>query len=91
MTIPHNVVIDGNGQVIYTSPGHNLDPIIEAIEEGLNTIIPDVDRSQDLLEEVKMLSELGVKRIEFIDDIFNVKAKDFKEFLLYQVPIKFVM
>tara|TARA_A100001011_G_scaffold213197_1_gene221309 strand:+ start:1039 stop:1446 length:408 start_codon:yes stop_codon:yes gene_type:complete len=29
--------------VIYTSPGHNLDPIIEAIEEGLNTIIPDLD------------------------------------------------
>ena len=42
-SIPHNVVIDGNGQVIYTSPGHNLDPIIEAIEEGLNTIIPDLD------------------------------------------------
>ena len=40
---PHNVVIDGNGQVTYTSPGHNLDPIIEAIEEGLNTIIPDLD------------------------------------------------
>ena len=42
-SIPHNVVLDGNGQVIYTSPGHNLDPIIEAIEEGLNTIIPDLD------------------------------------------------
>jgi len=38
-------------------------------------------RSVDsIFEEVKMLSDLGVKRIEFIDDIFNVKAKDFKEF-----------
>ncbi len=35
---------------------------------------------ENIFEEVKMLSELGVKRIEFIDDIFNVKAKDFKEF-----------
>ncbi len=35
---------------------------------------------ENIFDEVKMLSDLGVKRIEFIDDIFNVKAKDFKEF-----------
>ncbi len=34
----------------------------------------------NIFDEVKLLSEIGVKRIEFIDDIFNVKAKDFKEF-----------
>ena len=27
-----------------------------------------------------MIADMGVKRIEFIDDIFNVKAKDFVEF-----------
>ena len=27
-----------------------------------------------------MIADLGVKRIEFIDDIFNVKRKDFVEF-----------
>ena len=38
-------------------------------------------RSVDnIFEEVKMLHDLGAKRIEFIDDIFNVKAKDFKQF-----------
>ena len=38
-------------------------------------------RSVDnIFEEVKLLASLGVKRIEFIDDIFNVKAKDFKAF-----------
>ncbi len=38
-------------------------------------------RSVDnIFDEVKMLHDLGVKRIEFIDDIFNVKAKDFKQF-----------
>ena len=38
-------------------------------------------RSVDnIFEEVKLLADLGVKRIEFIDDIFNVKAKDFKAF-----------
>jgi len=38
-------------------------------------------RSVDnIFEEVKLLAELGVKRIEFIDDIFNVKEKDFKAF-----------
>jgi len=33
-----------------------------------------------VFEEVKAISDLGVKRIEFIDDIFNVKAKDFVAF-----------
>lgn len=33
-----------------------------------------------IYDEVKMISEMGVKRIEFIDDIFNVKKKDFVEF-----------
>jgi radical SAM superfamily enzyme YgiQ (UPF0313 family) len=38
-------------------------------------------RSVDnIFEEVKLLADLGVKRIEFIDDIFNVKVKDFKAF-----------
>tara|TARA_B100000963_G_scaffold354992_1_gene372446 strand:+ start:1519 stop:3189 length:1671 start_codon:yes stop_codon:yes gene_type:complete len=38
-------------------------------------------RSVDsIYEEVKMISDMGVKRIEFIDDIFNVKIKDFVEF-----------
>ena len=35
---------------------------------------------EDIFEEVKNLASLGVKRIEFIDDIFNVKVKDFKQF-----------
>jgi radical SAM superfamily enzyme YgiQ (UPF0313 family) len=33
-----------------------------------------------IYNEVKMISEMGVKRVEFIDDIFNVKKKDFVEF-----------
>ena len=38
-------------------------------------------RSVDsVFEEVKALADLGIKRIEFIDDIFNVKAKDFVAF-----------
>ena len=38
-------------------------------------------RSVDsIYEEVKMIAGMGVKRIEFIDDIFNVKKKDFIEF-----------
>ena len=34
----------------------------------------------NIFEEVKMIAGMGIKRIEFIDDIFNVKAKDFKAF-----------
>jgi len=35
---------------------------------------------ENVFEEVKAIADLGVKRIEFIDDIFNVKAKDFVAF-----------
>tara|TARA_B100000035_G_scaffold296075_1_gene287693 strand:+ start:471 stop:2114 length:1644 start_codon:yes stop_codon:yes gene_type:complete len=38
-------------------------------------------RSVDsVFEEVKMLAGMGIQRVEFIDDIFNVKKKDFVEF-----------
>lgn len=38
-------------------------------------------RSVDsIYNEVKMIADMGVKRVEFIDDIFNVKKKDFIEF-----------
>jgi radical SAM superfamily enzyme YgiQ (UPF0313 family) len=38
-------------------------------------------RSVDsIFNEVKMIADMGVKRVEFIDDIFNVKKKDFIEF-----------
>ena len=35
---------------------------------------------ENVFEEVKLIASMGIKRIEFIDDIFNVKAKDFKAF-----------
>lgn len=35
---------------------------------------------KSIFEEVKMIANMGVKRIEFIDDIFNVKKKDFVDF-----------
>ena len=35
---------------------------------------------ESVFEEVKAIADLGIKRIEFIDDIFNVKAKDFVAF-----------
>ena len=47
----HNVVIDGNGQVLYSFPEHNLNAIIDAIEEGLSTIILDTD-SDGILDDV---------------------------------------
>lgn len=38
-------------------------------------------RSVDsIFNEVRMLHDIGIRRIEFIDDIFNVKKKDFVEF-----------
>ena len=51
-------------------------------------------RSVDsVFNEVKKIAELGIKRVEFIDDIFNVKAKDFVAFfnkvIQHNLKIKF--
>jgi radical SAM superfamily enzyme YgiQ (UPF0313 family) len=38
-------------------------------------------RSVDsVFDEVKILADMGIRRVEFIDDIFNVKKKDFVDF-----------
>ena len=50
-SIPHNVVIDGNGQIVYTSNGHNLAGIINVIENSLNTISGDYD-DDGILDDV---------------------------------------
>lgn len=50
-SIPYNVVIDGNGQVVFTSSQHNLVAVTNAIDESLNTIVYDVD-NDGILDDV---------------------------------------
>ena len=42
--IPHNVVIDGDGLVIYSASGHNTNGITTAIDEALSYLIVDADQ-----------------------------------------------
>lgn len=42
-SIPQMIVINGFGEVIYSSSAHNLNAVIEKIEEGLETVIEDTD------------------------------------------------
>ena len=48
---------------------------------------------EHIFNEVKLLADIGVKRIEFIDDIFNVNKKDFVAFfelvLKHRLDLKF--
>ena len=51
-------------------------------------------RSVDsIFDEIKAIADLGIKRIEFIDDIFNVKEKDFVAFfnkvIQHNLKVKF--
>ena len=41
--VPHNVVIGGDGQVIFSESGFNQNTMIAMIEEGLENLILDVD------------------------------------------------
>lgn len=48
--IPHNIVIDGSGVVLYSQSGFNQDAILAAIQEGLSYLEVDTD-SDGLLDE----------------------------------------
>jgi len=48
--IPHNVVIDGDGVVLYSQSGFNLGAIVAAIENGLSYLEVDTD-SDGILDE----------------------------------------
>jgi len=48
--IPHNVVIDGEGVVLYSQSGFSLDGIVAAIEDGLTYLEVDTD-SDGILDE----------------------------------------
>ena len=48
--IPHNVVIDGEGVVLFSSSGFNLAAIVAAIEDGLSYLEVDTD-SDGILDE----------------------------------------
>ena len=41
--VPHNAVIGGDGQVIFSESGFNQNTMIAMIEEGLENLILDVD------------------------------------------------
>ncbi len=41
--VPHNVVIGGDGTVIYSQSGHNLNAILTAIEQGIENLVLDMD------------------------------------------------
>ena len=54
--VPHNVVIGGNGLVIFTDSGFNSGTIISAIEEGLENLVLDIDED-GVLDDVDNCSE----------------------------------
>ena len=49
---------------------------------------------ENIFDECKMLSDIGIKRIEFIDDIFNVNVKHctafFKKIIESKLPFEFM-
>jgi hypothetical protein len=49
--IPHNIVIDGSGVVLYSQSGFNQGAILAAIEEGLSYLEVDTD-NDGLLDEI---------------------------------------
>ena len=54
--VPHNVVIGGNGLVIFTDSGFNSATIISAIEEGLENLVLDADED-GVMDDVDNCSE----------------------------------
>ena len=62
--IPHNVVIDGDGLVIYSAAGHNTNGITAAINEALSYLIVDADQD-GIMDDV-----------DNCPDVHNVQQED---------------
>ena len=62
--IPHNVVIDGDGLVIYSASGHNTNGITAAINEALSYLIVDAD--QDGIND----------DVDNCPEVYNVQQED---------------
>ena len=66
--VPHNVVIGGNGLVIFTDSGFNSSQIISMIEEGLENLILDVDEDGVLDEADNCIDDYNPNQADVDQD-----------------------
>ena len=66
--VPHNVVIGGNGLVIFTDSGFNQSTIISMIEEGLENLVLDVDEDGVLDEADNCIDEYNPNQADVDQD-----------------------
>ena len=66
--VPHNVVIGGDGTVIYSQSGHNLNAILAAIEEGIENLVLDMDADGVLDEADNCIDEYNPNQADVDQD-----------------------
>lgn len=66
--VPHNVVIGGNGLVIFSDSGFNSSTIVTMIEEGLSNLILDVDEDGVLDEADNCIDEYNPNQTDTDSD-----------------------
>ena len=66
--VPHNVVIGGNGLVIFSDSGFNSSTIVTMIEEGLSNLVLDIDEDGVLDEADNCIDEYNPNQIDTDND-----------------------
>lgn len=66
--VPHNVVLGGDGFVIFTDSGFNQSTIISMIEEGLENLILDVDGDGVLDGEDNCINDANPQQLDVDND-----------------------
>jgi len=62
--VPHNVVIGGDGTVIYSQSGHNLNAILSAIEQGMENLVLDMDEDGILDDLDNCIEEFNPNQVD---------------------------
>jgi hypothetical protein len=66
--VPHNVVIGGDGTVIYSQSGHNLNAILSAIEQGVENLVLDMDEDGVLDDSDNCIEEYNPNQADTDND-----------------------
>ena len=66
--VPHNIVIGGDGTVIYSQSGHNLNAILSAIEQGIENLVLDMDEDGILDDSDNCMEEYNPNQVDTDSD-----------------------
>ena len=66
--VPHNVVIGGDGVVMYSQSGYNQNTMVAMIQEGLSNLVLDIDEDRIMDDEDNCIDDYNPNQVDTDED-----------------------